>query len=83
MEPQLVTISTVNSISSSLSGINNDYDAGTLTAITALLQMDQVLMHFNFTFAGGAGASGVTAATAAAGGSGYAIGDTHVTLLLN
>ena len=70
-------ISTINSLSSSLSGIGNNYDAATLTAITASsTDGSGINATFNFTFAGGAGASGVTAATAAAGGSGYVIGDT-------
>ena len=65
------------SISSSLSGINDDYNAGTLTAITASSTNGSgVNATFNFTFAGGAGASGVTAATVATGGSGFAVGDT-------
>ena len=70
-------ISTINSLSSSLSGIGNNYDAATLTAITASsTDGSGINATFNFTFAGGDGASGVTAATAAAGGSGYVIGDT-------
>jgi uncharacterized protein len=70
-------LSTVNSLSSSLSGNGNNYDAGTLTAITASsTDGSGVGATFNFTFAGGAGVSGVTAATAAAGGSGFVIGDT-------
>jgi len=65
------------SISSSLSGIGNNYNAGTLTAITASSTNGSgVNATFNFTFAGGAGASGVTAATVATGGSGFVVGDT-------
>ena len=70
-------ISTVNSLSSSLSGINDNYDPAILTAITASSTNGSgVDATFNFTFTGVSDEAGITSATAATGGSGYAIGDT-------
>ena len=69
-------ITTLDALSGSISGVNDDYNAGTVTAAPSSTSTSGTGATFSIVFTGGAGTAGISAITATAAGANYAVNDT-------